>query len=274
LSVEAKRLKIEPGFKKISIARQCELLGLARQSFYYKPVISSENVRLMSRIDEIFTERPYYGKRRICVTLQDEGEEVNVKRVSRLMRQMGLSAIYPKPRLSRPTPWSEKYPYLLGGLQIKRPNHVWASDITYIRLRKGFVYLVAVMDWFSRYVLSWRLSTTLEVDFCVEALTAALNRGQPEIFNTDQGSQFTSHDFQSPLKAAEVKISLDGRGRAFDNIMIERLWRSVKYEEVYLKDYQSVKEAHSGLKNYFEFYNERRPHQTLDYKTPAFCYRG
>lgn len=274
MSVEAKRLKIEPDFAGISIGRQCELLGLARRSFYYRPIVPAENIRLMSRIDEIFTEHPYYGKRRICVSLRQEGEEVNVKRISRLMRQMGLEAIYPKPRLSRPTPWSEKHPYLLGGLQIKRPNHVWASDITYIRLRKGFVYLVAVMDWFSRYVISWKLSTTLEVDFCVEALTAALHSGQPEIFNTDQGSQFTSRDFQKPLKEAAIKISLDGRGRAFDNIMIERLWRSVKYEEVYLKDYQSVKEAHSGLKAYFEFYNERRPHQTLDYRTPASYYRG
>lgn len=228
----------------------------------------------MSLIDEIFTEHPYYGKRRICHGLRQRGEEVNIKRVSRLMRQMGLEAIYPKPKLSRPAPWSKQYPYLLRGLKINRPDQVWASDITYIRLNKGFVYLVAVMDWYSRYVISWRLSTTLEVDFCVEALTVALNSGRPEIFNTDQGSQFTSHDFLGPLRAADIRISLDGRGRAFDNIMIERLWRSVKYEEVYLKDYQDVREAQSSLRRYFDFYNERRPHQTLEYCTPASYYRA
>ena len=273
MSVEQKRLKIESGHDAINIARQCELLGLPRRSFYYQPVIPEENIRLMSLIDEIFTERPYYGKRRICQCLRHKGEEVNIKRVSRLMRQMGLEAIYPKPNLSRPAAWSKQHPYLLRGLVINKPDQVWASDITYIRLNKGFVYLVAVMDWFSRYVLSWRLSTTLEVDFCVEALTVALNSGRPEIFNTDQGSQFTSHDFLGPLKEANIRISLDGRGRAFDNIMIERLWRSVKYEEVYLKDYQNVREAQNSLKQYFDFYNEQRPHQTLDYCTPASYYR-
>lgn len=274
MTVEQKRLKIESNNDAICIARQCELLGLPRRSFYYRPVIPEENIRLMSLIDEIFTDHPYYGKRRICHGLRQKGEEVNIKRVSRLMRQMGLEAIYPKPKLSRPAPWSKQYPYLLRGLVINRPDQVWASDITYIRLNKGFVYLVAVMDWYSRYVISWRLSTTLEVDFCVEALTVALNSGRPEIFNTDQGSQFTSHDFLEPLKGADIRISLDGRGRAFDNIMIERLWRSVKYEEVYLKDYQNVREAQSSLRRYFEFYNERRPHQTLEYCTPASYYRA
>lgn len=224
-------------------------------------------------IDVEFTAHPFYGKRRICSRLREQGENVNLKRIGRLMRIMGLEAIYPKPNLSRPEKWSEKYPYLLRGLAITRPDQVWASDITYIRLFKGFVYLVAVMDWFSRYVISWRLSTTLEVGFCVEALVAALTQGRPEIFNTDQGSQFTSSDFLDTLKGEDIKISLDGRGRAFDNIMIERLWRSVKYEEVFLKDYQNVKEAKDGLGLYFKFYNEERPHQTLGYKTPLEQYR-
>lgn len=268
LSVEQKRLRIEPANKDVSIGRQCEILGLSRRSFYYQPVVPVENIRLMTLIDEIFTERPYYGKRRVCHCLRQTGEDVNIKRVTRLMREMGLEAIYPKPNLSRPAPWNQRYPYLLRGLTINRPDQVWASDITYIRLSKGFVYLVAVIDWFSRYVISWCLSNSLEVDFCIEALLEALKNGRPEIFNTDQGSQFTSHNFLKPLKEANIKISLDGRGRAFDNIMIERLWRSVKYEEVYLKNYQSVNDAKEGLSSYFKFYNEQRPHQSLAYQTP------
>jgi putative transposase len=266
-------LKIEFGSASIPIKRQCELLGLPRSSYYYKAAgEDEEDIRLMSMIDREFTEHPFFGKRRICHCLRESGEMVNVKRVSRLMRRMGLEAVYPKPKLSRPEKWSEKYPYLLRGLSITRPDQVWASDITYIRLSKGFVYLVAVMDWFSRYVLSRQISTTLEVGFCVEALGAALNQGRPEIFNTDQGSQFTSGDFMEKLKGADIRISLDGRGRAFDNIMIERLWRSVKYEEVYLKDNKSVNEAKDGLSRYFNFYNEARPHQTLGYKTPGEQY--
>jgi putative transposase len=249
--------------------RQCQLLGLTRSSLYYQPVPEDEeNIRLMRLIDEKFTQCPFYGRRRIWNYLREKGEDVNIKRVWRLMKTMGLEAIYPKPQLSRPAKWSEKHPYLLRDLTIERPDQVWASDITYIRLCKGFVYLVVVLDWYSRYVICWRLSTTLEADFCVEALNTALNQGQPEIFNTDQGSQFTSADFLGTLKGADVKISLDGRGRAFDNIMVERLWRSVKYEEVYLKDYQSVKDAQEGLSNYFKFYNEDRPHQALAYQTP------
>lgn len=253
--------------------RQCQLLGLSRSSLYYQPVPEDEeNIRLMHLIDEKFTQCPFYGRRRIWNYLREKGEDVNIKRVWRLMKAMGLEAIYPKPRLSRPTKWSEKHPYLLRGLTIERPDQVWASDITYIRLYKGFVYLVVVLDWYSRYVICWRLSTTLEANFCVEALNMALNQGHPEIFNTDQGGQFTSADFLGTLKGADVKISLDGRGRAFDNIMVERLWRSVKYEEVYLKDYQSVKDAKEGLSNYFKFYNEDRPHQALAYQTPGAKY--
>lgn len=187
---------------------------------------------------------------------------------------MGLEAVYPKPHLSRPENWSEKYPYLLRGMSIERANQVWAADITYIRLRKGFGYLVAIMDWFSRCVLSWHLSNSLEVGFCLEALERALQSSRPEIFNTDQGSQFTSADFLGMLKGAGIRISLDGRGRAFDNIMIERLWRSVKYEEVYLKDYRDLREAETSLKDYFKFYNEERPHQSLGYKTPKALYTG
>ena len=241
---------------------------------YYQSVPEdAENIRLMHMIDEKFTKCPFYGRRRLWNYLREKGEVVNIKRVGRLMKMMGLEAVYPKPRLSRPEKWSEKHPYLLRGLEIKQPDQVWASDITYIRLAKGFVYLVAVMDWYSRYVLSWRLSITLEADFCVEALNLALHQGQPEIFNTDLGSQFTSADFLGTLKGADIKISLDGRGRAFDNIMVERLWRSVKYEEVYLKDYQSVKDVNEGLGQYFNFYNEDRPHQALAYQTPGAKYR-
>lgn len=250
------------------------MLGLSRSSLYYQPVGEDEkNIRLMHLIDEKFTLHPFYGRRRIWNYLRERGEDVNIKRIGRLMKLMGLEAIYPKPRLSLPIKWSEKHPYLLRDLEIVKPDQVWASDITYIRLAKGFVYLVAVIDWFSRYVLSWRLSTSLDADFCVDALNSALYQGHPEIFNTDQGSQFTSSDFLGTLKDAQVKISLDGRGRAFDNIMIERLWRSVKYEEVYIKDYQTVKDVKAGLRQYFKFYNEDRPHQSLAYQTPMATYQ-
>jgi len=225
-------------------------------------------------IDEEFLKYPFFGRRRICQRLRERGEEVNEKRVRRLMRVMGMEAIYPKPNLSRPEKWSEKYPYLLRGLAINRADQVWAADITYIRLYKGFGYLVAIMDWFSRCVLSWRLSNSLDVSFCLEALEAALRGGRPEIFNTDQGSQFTSADFLGMLKGADIRISLDGRGRAFDNIMVERLWRSVKYEDVYLRGYCNLREAETGLGAYFKFYNEVRPHQSLNYKTPLAWYHG
>jgi putative transposase len=222
----------------------------------------------MRAIDEIYTRLPFYGSPRIVATLKQMGYAINHKRVERLMGLMGLQAVQPKRNLSRPTEGGKRYPYLLRDLPICEPEQVWASDITYIRLRSGFVYLVAVMDWFSRYVLSWRLSTSMEYHFCLEALQEALQKGKPEIFNTDQGPQFTCEAFTDTLEAEGIRISMDGRGRAMDNIMIERLWRSIKYEEVYLKDYESVADARSGLRQYFRFYNGERLHQSLSYRTP------
>jgi len=227
----------------------------------------------MRRIDEVYTEWPFYGARRIAAHLSRKKPAVDRKRVGRLMKKMGIEAIYQKPRTTKPAPEHETYPYLLRNLDIVRPDQVWATDITYIRLHRGFVYLVAVMDWFSRYVLSWRLSNTLETSFCVEALQEALSRaGPPDIFNTDQGSQFTSTAFTDCLKDAGVDISMNGRGRAVDNIFVERLWRSVKYEEVYIRDYQSMREAATNLGAYFDFYDHTRVHQSLDYQTPAAVY--
>ncbi len=226
----------------------------------------------MRLIDEQYTRTPFYGVRKMRWWLREQGYGINAKRVRRIMRQMDLAAIYRKPRLSKPEPGHRIYPYLLSGMRIDRPNQVWTSDITYIRLRHGFIYLVAVMDWFSRYVLAWEASVSLETSFCVAALDWALQHGRPEIFNTDQGAQFTSEDFTSRLKVHGIAISMDGRGRVIDNIFIERLWRTVKYEEVYLKDYQDVLEALSNLKSYFAFYNHERPHQALDYQTPAMVH--
>ena len=249
--------------------RQCELLGLSRSSFYYEPAVASPlNLALMRLIDEQYTRTPFYGMRRMTAGLQHQGYRVNRKRVGRLMRIMGLEAIYPKPRLSRPGEVPKRYPYLLKNMIIERPNQVWSTDITYIRLEHGFVYLVAIMDWFSRYVLSWELSNTLDSFFCIATLERALENAKPGIFNSDQGSQFTCEDFTDRLEQKSIRISWDGRGRCWDNIFVERLWRSVKYEEVYLKDYQSVAEATQGLGAYFTFYNTERPHQSLGYKTP------
>ncbi len=274
-SVDQKRHLVELEHPHIPIYRQCELLGLSRSSFYYKPVgISEYNLLLMDMIDRKYTEHPFYGILRMTAWLHDEGHQVNHKRVQRLMRLMGLKAIYPKSKLSRSECVSEKYPYLLRGLVIKRPNHVWGTDITYIRLKQGFVYLVAVMDWFSRYVLSWEVSNSLDTHFCLSALERALQQDVPEIFNSDQGSQFTSEAFTDRLKTAEVRISWDGRGRFWDNIFIERLWRSVKYEEVYLKDYANVPEAIDGIGSYFRFYNSQRHHQALSYRTPEQVFFG
>jgi putative transposase len=254
----------------LSVTRQCELLGLNRSSLYYAPASETPlNLLLMRLLDEQFTRTPFYGSRRMTVWLRRLGYAVNRKRVQRLMSLMGLEAMYPKPHLSQGISTHEKYPYLLGELEVMRPNQVWATDITYIRMRAGFVYLVAIMDWFSRYVLSWRLSNTLEVSFCLEALEGALAHGRPEIFNSDQGSQFTSQEFTSHLKQAAVRISMDSKGRVYDNIFVERLWRTVKYEEVYLKDYVTVPEVIEGLGEYFQFYNHERPHQALRYLTPA-----
>jgi len=266
---------IEPCHKELSIRRQCELLKLTRSNLYYEPVkVSEETLRIMNRIDEIFTEIPFYGSRKIGEALRREGYIIGRERIQSLMRQMGLRAIYPKVKLSKKHPDHRIYPYLLGNLDISRPNQVWCADITYIRLKQGFLYLVAIMDWFSRYVLSWRLSNSLDVSFCTEALEEALGKGRPDIFNTDQGSQFTSDDFTGILLSNEIAISMDGRGRVFDNIFVERLWRSVKYEEVYIKGYQVYGDAKEGLGAYFPFYNNSRYHQSLDYKTPYEVHNG
>jgi putative transposase len=226
----------------------------------------------MRLLDEQYTRTPFYGSPKMTIWLKSQGHEVNHKRVERLMGLMGLKAIYPKPNTSKAHPENKIYPYLLRGVEIDHVDQVWSADITYIRMRAGFLYLTAVIDWFSRYVLSWQLSNTLESSFCVEALEAALQAKQPEIFNTDQGTQFTSEDFTGILKAREIAISMDGRGRCLDNIFVERLWRTVKYEEVYLHDYQTPSEAYLGLKKYLEFYNTERYHQALGYKTPYEVY--
>ena len=248
---------------------------VSRSGWYYEAEPeAAENLLLMRLIDEQYTRTPFYGIRRMGWWLGEQGYAVNAKRVRRLMRQMGLEAIYPKPRLSDPGLGHKIYPYLLRSLKIDRPDHVWSGDITYIRLRQGFVYLVAIMDWFSRYVLAWEVSISLESAFCVAALDWALTTTRPEIFNTDQGAQFTSDVFTNRLEKQDITISMDGRGRAIDNIFIERLWRTVKYEEVYLKDYGGVLEAVSNLKSYFTFYNHERPHQSLGYQTPAAIYFG
>jgi putative transposase len=255
---------------ELSIVAQCGLLKVARSTLYWRPAPASEDdLRLMRSIDELYLTAPFYGSRRMVAVLRREGWTVNRKRVRRLMRLMGIEAIYRKPNTSRPHPDHKVYPYLLRGLAIEQPNQVWCADITYIPLAKGFVYLVAVMDWFSRRVLAWRVSLTLDADFCVEALQEAMDLyGAPEIFNTDQGVQFTSADFIDELAARGVRISMDGKGRYLDNIFIERLWRSLKYEEVFLKAYNSVKESRGGIGAWLTFYNDVRPHQALGYRTP------
>jgi putative transposase len=274
VSVETKRQLIEEDHPQLSVRRQCVLVGLPRSSLYDHPQGESpENVQLMRLLDEQYTATPFYGVRRMSAWLRSQGHAVNHKRVARLMQQMGIAALYAKPKLSQASAGHTIYPYLLRGVKIARVNHVWSSDSTSIRLQQGFVYLVAVMDWFSRYVLSWALSVTLDGQFCREALLQALRHGaRPEIFNTDQGVQFTSSDVTELLKHEGIQISMDGRGRALDNVFVERLWRSVKYEEVYLKDYTSVREARQGLGEYFMFYNHKRLHQALGYQTPATIY--
>ena len=260
----------------MSVREQCRLLGVPRSTVYYEPCgPSASDLALMRRLDAQYTRTPFYGVERMTASLHRAGLAVGHNRVRRLLRLMGLEALYPKPRLSVPGGLEHRvYPYLLRDLRIERPNQVWSADITYIRLSQGFAYLVAVLDWFSRYVLSWSLSTTLDAWFCVQTLREALRIGRPEIVNTDQGSQFTSGGWIEALKAAEIAISMDGRGRAFDNIFTERLWRSVKYEEVYLKDYTGMDEAWAGLESYFGFYNQTRPHQALAYRTPAEVHFG
>jgi putative transposase len=251
------------------------LLGLNRSTFYYEPAGETpENLRLMRKIDEQYTAYPFYGSRKITEALTRQGEEVNRKRVQRLMRIMGLEAIYPKPRLSTAGRGHKIYPYLLRGVTIARPDQVWSADITYVPMATGFMYLAAVIDWFSRYVIAWKLSNTLDGSFCLEMLDGALTGGRPEVFNTDQGVQFTAAAFTGRLESAGVAVSRDGRGRALDNVFVERLWRSVKYEDIYIRGYDTVSELLRGLTRYFAFYNDERLHQSLDYQTPAMVYRG
>lgn len=248
-------------------------MGLARSSWYYESHgETAENLRLMRLLDEQYTKTPFYGVERMTAWLRQQGYAVNPKRVRRLLRLMGLEALYPKPRLSLPTPGERRYPYLLRDRPIRQRDEVWSTDITYIRMQQGFLYLVAVLDWYSRYVLSWQLSNTLDTRFCLEALDQALRLGRPQIFNTDQGSQFTSAAYTSRLEQAGIQISWDGRGRALDNAFVERLWRSLKWEEVYLKEYRTVAEAVGSLDRYFQFYNHERLHQALGYQTPAQVY--
>jgi putative transposase len=274
-SAEAKRQLVEVGQGQPSVRRQCELLGLNRSSLYYEPAAeSAANLRLMRVLDEQYTACPFYGSRRLTAWLVQQGETVNRKRVQRLLRLMGLEAIYPKPRLSVPGKGHRIYPYLLRGVRIERPDQVWSTDITYVPLPSGFMYLAAVLDWYSRYVLAWRLSNTLDGSFCLDMLDEALSRGRPEVFNTDQGVQFTAEAFTGRLRSAGVAVSMDGRGRCLDNVFVERLWRTVKYENIYLRGYESVPELEQGLDEYFLFYNVERLHQALDYQTPATVYDG
>jgi len=261
---------------ELSIRRQCELVGISRSAFYYEPVVETpENLVLMRRLDELHLERPVYGSRRLRALLQREGREVNRKRVVRLLQLMGVEAVYPKRSLSQPGEGHRIYPYLLEGLEISGPDQVWCSDITYVPMAYGFMYLVAVMDWWSRYVVGWELSNSLDSEFCIRAWTAALAGGrQPLISNTDQGCQFTSEAYLEAVESVGVDVSMDGRGRWIDNRFIERLWRSVKQEDIYLQDYSDGLTAQRGLARWFEEYNKQRPHQALGYATPGELYHA
>ena len=267
------RRLIDPQDKRISLAEQCSLLGLPRSTYYYEPQAESpENLALMDLLDRQYLRTPFYGVRKMTLHLQEQGHCVNPKRVRRLLRKMGIEAIYPRPRTSRPGEGHQIYPYLLRGLLIDQPNQVWAADITYIPMKRGFMYLVAVIDWYSRYVLSWELSNTLGVEFCLDAVAVALQQAKPGIFNTDQGAQFTSDSFTGQLREAQVQVSMDGKGRVHDNIFIERLWRSVKYEDIYLRSYEDGWALRDGLDRYFHFYNHQRYHQALGNQRPAQVY--
>jgi putative transposase len=264
---------VEPDHPHLSVRQQCALLGLCRSSLYYEAAQeTAENLRLMRRIDREYTAHPFLGSRRLTKWLQEQGEVVNRKRVQRLMRRMGLEAIYPKPKLSAAGRGHRIYPYLLRNVRIERPDQVWSTDITYVPLASGFMYLAAILDWFSRHVLAWRLSNTLDGSFCLEMLDEALRRGRPEVFNTDQGVQFTAQAWTGRLGSAGVAVSMDGRGRCLDNVFVERLWRTVKYEDIYLWRYETVPQLQQGLGRYFRYYNEERLHQALDYRTPAAVY--
>ena len=262
----------------VPLIRQCALAGVARSTFYdnqSEPATKPGDMLLSRLIDEEYTRRPFYGSRRMVFVLNELGHTVNRKRVQRLMRGMGLSGMSPGPTTSRPSPEHKIYPYLLRGVSVVRPNQVWSTDITYIRLAHGFAYLVAIMDWYSRRVLGWRISNSMDANFCVDCVEETMrNYGRPEIFNSDQGSQFTSAAFTGVLEREGVLISMDGRGRAYDNIFVERLWRTVKHEDVYLKGYSAISELQAGLRQYFDFYNFERPHQSLGYKSPEFIYKS
>lgn len=269
----SERKKMISPCKKFSIRHQCILLGLNRSTLYYEPrSISEQTVKMMHELDKQYTKTPFYGVMRMIQHLQDNGFKVGIYKVRTMLRKMGLYAIYPKPKLSKPTKEHKIYPYLLKGVEIVKPNQVWSADITYIKLSGSFVYLMAIIDWYSRYVISWQLSNSLSSDFCVEALDNALKISIPQIFNSDQGSQFTGIDFTGRLKSANVAISMDGRGKLFDNIFIERLWRTVKYEDIYIKGYETIEQARAGLGRYFKFYNNERYHQGLQYRRPADLY--
>lgn len=257
------------------MSRQCALTGVPRSRYYYRSAPEDAlTIELMHRIDALYTDFPFYGSRRMTAALKRLGYRVNRKRIRGLMTKMGLEAIYPKPNTSQSHPEHRIYPYLLNDVKIDRSDQVWSTDITYVRLAQGFAYLVAVIDWYSRKVLAWYLSNTMDTGFCLDCLEAALRHGQPEIFNTDQGSQFTSREFTGRLTEAGIRISMDGRGRALDNVFVERLWRSVKYENIYVKGYETMTEAKTGLTEYFQFYNETRPHQSLNYATPHEVHGG
>ena len=266
MSRERRREMVDREHPALSTVRQCALLDISRSSVYYRSKgTSPEDLALMKRIDQQYLATPFYGSRRMMVWLSRQGHQVSRKRVQRLMRTMGLAAIYRRPRTSQPAPGNKVHPYLLRKMEIVRPNQVWAADITYIPMARGFLYLMAIMDWYSRHVVTWRLSNTLDADFCIEALKEALGKGKPEVFNTDQGSQFTSEAFTGLLEREGVRVSMDGKGRYSDNIFVERLWRTVKYEEVYLKAYSGGREAKADIDDYFRFYNSQRPHQALGY---------
>jgi len=270
VSREGRLGMIEREHPRASLVRQCALLGLSRSSLYYHPRgVEEYDLELMALIDRQYLETPFYGSRRMTAWLRRQGHQVNRKRVKRLMSLMGITAIYRPPNTSKPSRGHKVYPYLLRDVDVNRVNQVWSADITYIPMAHGFMYLVAIMEWYSRYVLAWRLSNTMDSDFCVEALEEGLSKGTPQIFNTDQGSQFTSEAFTGVLLRHGIQISMDGKGRCRDNVFVERLWRSLKYEEVYLKGYQRVSEARAGIGAYFRFYNEERPHQALGYRTPG-----
>jgi putative transposase len=274
LSSQEKLILIERDNSDISIARQAELLDISRSSIYYQPKTNSEDVLIMNAIDEIFTECPFYGHRRIRKELADKNIKIGKKRTRSLMKKMGLQAIYPKkkPNTSASNDAHKKFPYLLKDLEIAFPNHVWGTDITYIRLKCGFVYLTVIIDWFSRYIISWRLSVTMETSFCIESLNAALEINLPNIHNSDQGVQFTDRSYVGILEEKQIMISMDGRGRCMDNIFTERFWRTLKYENIYLNNYEDYAQAHEGIEKYIDFYNRRRKHQSLDYKTPEQIY--